>query len=89
MTDSSSSLLKFPCDFPLKIMGHAAPDFDALVIGIVRKHVDQIREGAVQSRRSREGKYLSVTVTIQAENQAQLDALYRELTEHTRILMVL
>lgn len=83
------SLLEFPCDFPLKVMGHAAEDFDALVVGIVLRHVGALREGAVQCRPSRQGNYLSVTVTVHVETQAQLDDLYRELSGHARILMVL
>lgn len=87
MTDSKA--LTFPCDFPLKIMGRAAPDFDALVVAIVLRHVGSVREGAVSVRESRGGNYLAVTVTVQAESQDQLDALYRELSGHERILMVL
>ncbi|MGR8919761.1 MAG: HP0495 family protein [Gammaproteobacteria bacterium] len=82
-------LLEFPCDFPIKIMGDAARDFDALVVGIVRKHVSDLREGAVRRRASSGGKYVSITVTIQAESREQLDGLYRELSAHERVLMVL
>lgn len=89
MSEQQSSALEFPCDFPLKIMGRASPDFDELVVGIVLRHVGSVREGAVSVRASGGGKYLSVTVTVQAESQAQLDGLYRELSGHERILMVL
>ncbi len=87
MTESKA--LSFPCDFPLKIMGRAAPDFDVLVVSIVLRHVGSVREDAVSVRESRGGAYLAVTVTVRAENQDQLDALYRELSGHERILMVL
>lgn len=87
MTDSKA--LTFPCDFPLKIMGRAAPDFDSLVVEIVLRHVGSVREGAISVRESRGGNYVSVTVTVQAESQDQLDALYRELSGHEQILMVL
>jgi len=86
---ADSELLTFPCDFPLKVMGHAAADFDALVVEIVQRHVGPLRDGAVQRRPSKQGNYLSVTVIVQAESQTQLDALYRELSGHARILMVL
>ncbi len=87
MTETTA--LTFPCDFPLKIMGRATPDFDALVAEIVLRHVGSLREGAISMRESRDGNYLAVTVTVQVESQAQLDALYRELSGHERILMVL
>jgi len=80
---------EFPCEFPIKAMGLAADDFDALVVGIVISHVGDINEGAVAIRPSRNGKYTSVTVTFEARDQAQLDGLYRELSGHERILMVL
>ncbi len=83
------SLLDFPCDFSIKSMGVASDDFDALVVEIVRRHIEDLAEGAVRTRASSGGKYVSVTVSIRAHNQAQLDAIYRELTAHERILMVL
>jgi len=86
---SETKALTFPCDFPLKIMGRAQPDFDSLVVEIVLRHVGNVREGAISVRESRGGKYVSVTVTVQAESQDQLDGLYRELSAHERILMVL
>jgi uncharacterized protein len=94
LSDSNSgkqgdSLLEFPCDFPLKVMGIAAEDFDALVVAIVRRHVDDLREGAITAKESRNGKYVSLTVTIQAQSQQQLDDLYVELSTHQRVLMVL
>ncbi|MBX9605552.1 MAG: DUF493 domain-containing protein [Gammaproteobacteria bacterium] len=86
---SSDSLLEFPCDFPLKVMGLAAADFDALVRGIVGRHVAGLAPDAVRVTPSRQGKYVSLTVTVRAESQAQLDALYTELSAHERVLMVL
>lgn len=83
------SLLQFPCEFPLKVMGLAQDNFDALVVGIVRRHVAHLGEGAVAVRASREGKYHCVTVTFTALSRDQLDGLYRELTSHPHILFVL
>ena len=70
-------------------MGLATDDFDALVAEIVIRHVGDINEGAVAVRASRNGKYVSVTVTFEAQGQDQLDGLYRELSGHESILMVL
>ncbi len=83
------SALEFPCDFPIKAMGLAADDFDALVVTLVGRHVGNLGEGAISTRPSSNGKYLSVTVVVRAESQAQLDAIYRELTAHQRVLMAL
>lgn len=88
MTDETT-LLEFPCDFPIKAMGRAGEDFDSLVVGLVRRHSPDLREGAVKTRLSQGGKYISVTVTIQARSRAQLDAIYMDLTAHERVLMAL
>ncbi len=89
MTDKRDTLLEFPCMFPIKAMGLAADDFDALVVELILRHVDSINEGAVKSKASSSGKYLSVTVTFEAHSQEQLDNVYRELTGHERILTTL
>ncbi|MGE0384213.1 MAG: YbeD family protein [Gammaproteobacteria bacterium] len=86
---SNESLLVFPCDFPIKAMGAAAQDFVDVVVGIMRNHVPAEDIGSVEVRDSRGGRYLSVTVTIRARSRPQLDAIYRELSAHARILMAL
>lgn len=82
------TLLEFPCDFPIKAMGKAAEDFDSHVVQIVRNHVDDLPEGAITTRPSSNGNYLSVTVTVTATSKRQLDNIYLELTASDRILMV-
>jgi putative lipoic acid-binding regulatory protein len=81
--------MDFPSIFPLKVMGANEDDFEALVISIIGKHASVATEKAVSRRLSRGGRFLSLTVHIQAENQAQLDAIYRELSAHERVLMML
>jgi uncharacterized protein len=88
-TSAAGSPFEFPCPFAIKAMGLAAPDFALLVVEIVRRHVPELGEGAVQVRPSSGGKYQSVSVHFQAESRAQLDALYRELSGHPRVLMSL
>ncbi|HEY8537377.1 MAG TPA: DUF493 domain-containing protein [Steroidobacteraceae bacterium] len=81
--------MKFPCDFPLKVMGRRTDDFRSLVVGIVQKHVGALDAANIEERASRDGNYLSVTCTFSAQSRAQLDALYRELTSCERVLVVL
>jgi putative lipoic acid-binding regulatory protein len=64
-------------------------DFDAVVVEIVRRHAPDLMEGAVTSRPSKGGKWVSVTITIQATSQQQLDAIYQALSDHDRVVMVL
>jgi uncharacterized protein len=85
----NESLLEFPCAFSIKAMGLASDDFDAVVVEIVRRHVEDLHEGAVSTRPSSGGKYSAVTVTIQATSRMQLDAIYQALTDHPDVLMAL
>lgn len=83
------SQLTFPVSFALKVMGHNRDDFEAFVLELVKQHIAIIDVESLRSRPSRDGKYLSVSVTILAENREQLDALYRALSAHERVVMVL
>ncbi len=89
MSKTEETLFEFPCQFPIKAMGLAEDDFDALVVSIVRQHVDDIAEGAVKTRPSSNGKYLSVTVTFTAQSKDQVDRIYLALTGHDRVMTVL
>jgi putative lipoic acid-binding regulatory protein len=83
------TLLAFPCEFPLKIMGLTRPGFAQAVIEVVKNHAPDFDPGTVEMRPSRENKYLSITATINARSQQQLDDLYRELCDHPMVTLVL
>lgn len=85
----SASPLKFPCSFPIKVMGRHEPDFEAQVVAMIRRHVGDIPAGSVRSRESSNGRFLSVTVTVIAESREQLDDVYRTLTGSDQVLLVL
>ncbi len=86
---TTESAIEYPCEFPIKAMGKAAEDFDALVVSIIRRHSPEFTDATVKTRLSRGGKYISVTVTIQAQSQEQLENLYMELSANERVLMAL
>jgi hypothetical protein len=86
---SQESIIQFPCDFPIKAMGLATAEFDAVIVEIVRRHAPDIGEGAVTSRPSANGKYVSITVTVRAQSRAQLDAIYMDLTACKQVLWAL
>jgi hypothetical protein len=87
--DPAQSLLAFPCDFPIKIMGKTQAGFAQAVIEIVRRHAPDFDPATLEMRPSREGRYLSLTCTVRAVSRAQLDDLYRELCDHSMVTMVL
>ena len=83
------SLLAFPCDFPIKVMGLSRQGFAQAIIEVVKIHSPDYDPASVEMRSSREGKYLSLTITVKAESRGQLDALYRDLCDHPMVSMVL
>lgn len=85
----SDTLLEFPCAFPLKIMGRTEPGFAQSILDIVLRHAPDFDSASMEMRTSKEGRYLSLTCTVNAVSRAQLDALYRELTAHPGVVMVL
>lgn len=87
--NEARKLLEFPCDFPLKIMGQQHPEFTATVLSVVREHAPDTQEHQLQTRNSTKGNYLSVTLTVNATSQEQLDNIYRALTSHPMVKVVL
>jgi hypothetical protein len=81
--------IAFPTAFPIKIMGRREGGFARSVLEIVRKHAPDFQPSTVETRPSRQGKYVSLTVTVNATSREQLDALYQELCDHPTVVMVL
>ena len=86
---NGESPLQFPCAFPIKVMGVGNPGFQMLVVELVRQHAPDLDETHVRVRDSRAGRYQSVTVTVNARDRAQLDAIYQDLSGHPHIKLVL
>ncbi len=89
MNSEDVILLEFPCRFPIKAMGLASSDFGAVVASIIRRHVTDLPESAMRIRSSTGGRYLAVTVVIEARSRDQLDAIYQDLSAHERVLIAL
>jgi len=87
MTDEA--LLEFPCEFPIKMMGRDTPEFGETVRILVEKHVGPIDDAAIRKAMSRNGNFVSVTITVNAKSQQQLDDIYRDVSAHEEVLMAL
>lgn len=83
------TLLEFPCDFPLKIMGATTDGFAQAIVAVVLEHAPEFDAATMEMRPSRAGNYLALTCTIRATSQTQLDALYQALTAHPLVKVVL
>jgi putative lipoic acid-binding regulatory protein len=92
MTDTpeeKTQILEFPCSFPIKTMGRDDSGFREAAVAIVERHAGELPENAVRIAPSRTGKFVSVTITIEATSQEQLDKIYHELTAHDDVIMSL
>ena len=87
MTDPS--LLEYPCDFPIKILGHTQAGYAQAVLEIVRRHAPDFDASSMEMKTSKRGKYLSITCVVRATSREQLDGLYQELCDHPMVVMVL
>lgn len=83
------TLLEFPCDFPIKIMGETREGFAEEIVAVVTRHAPDFDLTRFEMRASSGGKYLSLTCTVTATSKLQLDNLYRELTSHPWVKVVL
>ena len=89
LPENRDTLLEFPCDFPLKIMGATVDAFAQTVLDVVLRHAPDFDGTTMEMRPSSGGKYLSLTCTIRATSKPQLDALYTELSSHPMVKVVL
>ncbi len=87
MTEESA--LQFPCEFPIKMMGRDTPEFRLLARRLIEKHAGPVMDETVQAAVSRNGSFVSITVTIAATSQQQLDDIYHDATAHDDVLMAL
>ena len=89
MASYKDTLLEFPCEFPLKIMGKADDSLAQVVLDIVTVHAPDFDGACMEMRASSGGNYLSLTCTVIARSKPQLDALYTDLSGHPMIKVVL
>jgi uncharacterized protein len=87
--ENRATLIEFPTQFPIKIMGLTRDDFAQTILEIVTRHAPDFDGATMEMRSSSNAKYLSLTCTINAMSQSQLDDLYRELSKHEMVKIVL
>ena len=89
MMQVQESLITYPSDFPIKIMGVMQDDFASTMVELVQLHDPDFHAGKMEMRPSSKGTYLSLTVTVRATSREQLDNLYRALSSHPMVKVVL
>jgi putative lipoic acid-binding regulatory protein len=86
---TQESLIQYPSDFPIKIMGTMRDDFAESIVAVVLEHDPTFHAGKLEMRPSSKGNYLSLTANVRATSREQLDTLYRALTSHPLVKVVL
>lgn len=88
-TPPAPSLIEYPCAFPIKVMGARVEGFVEAIVHIARRFDPGFDPASVEQRPSRGGNYLGLTITVTATSRAQLDELYRTLSTHPMVKVVL
>jgi putative lipoic acid-binding regulatory protein len=88
-SEEKTSLLEFPCRFPIKAMGRNSDDFEEIVTAIVMTHAELWPDEPIRSAPSSEGNFVSITAVIEARSQPQLDTIYQALTDCDQVMMAL
>jgi uncharacterized protein len=83
------SLIEYPSAFPIKVMGAHVEGFTEAVIAVARNFDPSFDHTTIESRPSKGGNYLGLTITITATSREQLDELYRTLSTHPMVKVVL
>ncbi|HEY1227747.1 MAG TPA: DUF493 family protein [Ramlibacter sp.] len=83
------SLITSPSRFPIKVMGAKVDGFVHAVTEVARRFDPAFDAGTVELRDSKAGNYLGVTITVTATSREQLDELYRTLSTHPMVKVVL
>ncbi|WP_293780850.1 DUF493 family protein [uncultured Oxalicibacterium sp.] len=88
--DPKDSLIEYPSDFPIKVVGLMHDEFAQTIVEVVTVHDPEFHAGKVETMRpSSAGKYLSLTITVRATSREQLDNVYRALSGHPMVKFVL
>ena len=88
-TPPVDSLIEYPSDFPIKVMGATHQDFAATIVDVVLEHDPTFHIGRMEVRPSAKGNYTGLTVTVRATSREQLDALYTALSGHHMVKIVM
>jgi uncharacterized protein len=87
--DIADLCMKFPCTFPLKVMGLNKNDYPAYVLEVGQKYIQGIDQSNIKTRLSKSEKYIAVTLTFLATNKSQIDNIYLELNASDRTYMAI
>ena len=83
------TLVEFPCDFLIKVMGETNDDFANAMVKVIQAHEPKFDASKVDMRASSGGRFISLTCNVHVTSKPQLDSIYRALSEHPLVKYVL
>ena len=89
LAENAKTLIEFPCDFPIKVMGQTRADFTAEIVKTIQQLNPDFSTANIEMRGSSGGKYISLTCTVYVTSKPQLDDIYRALTAHPMVKVTL
>jgi putative lipoic acid-binding regulatory protein len=89
VVDEIRSLLEFPTDYPIKVVGRPSDEFRARVHAVMLRHAPELDPDRVSERLSENGNFLSISYTIVAESREQIVALATDLKAVEGVLMII
>ena len=87
--EARESLVEFPCDFLIKVMGETGDDFASKIVSVIQSHEPKFDASKVDMRASSGGRFISLTCSVYVTSKPQLDDIYRALSEHPLVKYVL
>ena len=87
--DEKAPKIEFPCDYPIKVIGHAVEEFEAVVLAVFERHTGLISPQKLKRQPSSKGNYISLTVTIEATGEQQLSQIFVDLKAIASVKIVL
>ncbi len=85
----TETLIEFPCDFPIKVMGETHADFSSEIIKTIQTIAPAFDASKIEMRGSTGGKYISLTCTVHVTSKPQLDDIYRAISAHPMVKFAL
>jgi uncharacterized protein len=89
LSTTQDTLIEFPCDFPIKVMGETHHDFTSEILKTIQTLIPDFDADNIEMRGSTSGKYISLTCTVHVTSKPQLDDIYRALSSHKMVKVVL
>lgn len=86
---NKETLFEFPCQFPIKIMANPEKETTQFILNVFEKYVQEYDKIDFKIKESKTGKYISITAIFEAQSKDQLDNIYRDISGHSEVHMVL